>query len=515
MIPETNNSTDAADDSPASSRTENIPETPERDDPLALAQECGCTHVDLIPVPVAEDASLPSIPTEAPGQGGDDSSTPADVETPEMIVPRAPAPPDIPTHSQVKLSPAPQTVERLPVNLTVGKPANLSADQLFREPRGVWQFALTNVRELGLEYDETTGGLHGTPVKSGELELHLQLSHPEAVGRQKSILTRVILVTVNPDPESLWKNLPSNSSDPYHKPDTDKAHICTREAQLFGASIRGRSHAHEGLFRDDDFSLALHEPSDWHLLVAADWAGSAKYSRRGSQIACAKTLTKLREWMNDCGPELEMAAQAAFDAQDHRPLRKLAYLGLAGAAMEARKAIHLEASCLTPPAALKDFATTLLLAVARKFPKGWIVLTFAIGDGGICLLAGDGKPTVMCTPDSGEFSGQTLFLTAGNVFNDASALSGRIHVQVVPEFKALLLMTDGVTDPKFPTEASLGDRAIWESFWADLVASVDFREENVGSVSQLLNWLSFRSPGNHDDRTIALLLPRHPTVDIT
>lgn len=518
MIPQPKDSPDAADDARAAIPSAPGPERAGGEEPPAPAPEAeratggeepgartGNPPEPTSPEPTRGPGEAEGVPPEADGQPEAEIPPPP---APPLTAPPPPPPP--PPPPEVKIPPAPKTVERLPVNLTVGRLVSISVDQLFHEPRGEWEIAFTNAGELGLEYQESTGNLGGTPVKAGELELQLRLSHPGAVGRSKDILTRAIKVTVNPDPDSLWKVLPSNTSDPYHKPDTHDLRVITGDAQLIGTSIRGRSHAHEGLFRDDDMALGLHDPSGWHVLVAADGAGSAKFSRKGSQIACAVSLEKLRGWLDTAGATLEKAVRDTPDGPDTRQLKNLAYLGLAGAAMEARKAIQLEASGATPPAALKDFATTLLLAVARKFPAGWVVLTFAIGDGGIGLLAGDGTPTLMCTPDSGEFSGQTLFLTAGNVFSDASAISKRIHVQVAPDLKALILMTDGITDPKFPTEASLGDRAAWNSFWTDLSSSVDFREDNNGCGAQLLHWISFRSPGNHDDRTIALLLPRPP-----
>jgi hypothetical protein len=40
-----------------------------------------------------------------------------------------------------------------------------------------------------------------------------------------------------------------------------------------------------GAFRDDDYALHADPNSGWHVLAVADGAGSAQYSRRGSQLA--------------------------------------------------------------------------------------------------------------------------------------------------------------------------------------------------------------------------------------
>ena len=46
----------------------------------------------------------------------------------------------------------------------------------------------------------------------------------------------------------------------------------------------------------------------------------------------------------------------------------------------------------------------------------------------------------------------------------------------------------------------------WNALWNDLKEKgVDLSDDNEVAKEQLLNWLDFWSPGNHDDRTIAIL----------
>ena len=71
------------------------------------------------------------------------------------------------------------------------------------------------------------------------------------------------------------------------------------------------------------------------------------------------------------------------------------------------------------------------------------------------------------------------------------------------------MMTDGVSDPKFETDANLNNPDKWDDLWDDLTHNKEFPvellDDNVAAKDQLLNWLDFWSPGNHDDRTIAIL----------
>ena len=67
-------------------------------------------------------------------------------------------------------------------------------------------------------------------------------------------------------------------------------------------------------------------------------------------------------------------------------------------------------------------------------------------------------------------------------------------------------MSDGVSDPKFETDANLNNPDKWDALWDDLKENgVELTDDNEASKDQLLDWLDFWSPGNHDDRTIAIL----------
>ena len=68
-------------------------------------------------------------------------------------------------------------------------------------------------------------------------------------------------------------------------------------------------------------------------------------------------------------------------------------------------------------------------------------------------------------------------------------------------------MMDGITDPKFPTDTTFASADTWSRFWeTDLSQSVHLLRENPAIQRELLDWLDFWSPGNHDDRTIAIML---------
>jgi Protein phosphatase 2C len=370
-----------------------------------------------------------------------------------------------------------------------------------------------DVADPGLTYDAGTFRLSGTPTQPGEFGLTLTY-RPRTDQPDRPALTRPVTLLVNPDPRSLWKNLPSDTTDPYYKP--DEAHEGRRigDVRLLAASVRGRSHAHEGIFRDDDFGLAEIAETGWFLVTVADGAGSAKYSRKGAQLACQTLTQTVRDAaLTDAWAAFDAAAADAPGADAApgepvvlgKPAHDQLYAVLGKGVFAAYKAI--EAEAVATHATIRDYATTLLTTLARPQAGGWLVGAFMVGDGGIGVYRAGQSPVLLGTPDGGEFAGQTRFLTMSDTF-DAATLFGRFRFVWVPDMTALVLMTDGVTDPKFQTDSNLGRAESWADLWADLTTGVDFADD-ASAPARLQEWLNFWSPGNHDDRTIALLYD-HP-----
>ena len=396
----------------------------------------------------------------------------------------------------------PKVEKRLPVNLTVGKDVRVPISRVVSMMDG-WQASWEGLSDIGIAIDPETNELVCAPTVSGEHTVKVNFSHPDRP--YHPLFTDCTLITVNPDPDSLWKNIEPDPEAPYQKSNTASEQLTTPFSDIYAASQRGRSHAHDGSFREDDYRVSYHAESGWHLLVAADGAGSAKLSRRGSQLACETSQSVLQGWLEEGAPKLDEAIVPLIEQDDAAKLKPQLYDWLVKAAFASLKAIQKEAASLEPPRPAKDFHTTLLICAAKKYEAGWALVSFTVGDGGVGVRRGDGNPIAFCEPDSGEFSGQTIFLTVNHVFDDAEKNMSRLHAAFVKDLSAGVLMTDGITDPRFPTEASLKDKSCWDAFWAEVSGVAKFAEE--GADARLLKWLSFKSPGNHDDRTVVFLLP--------
>ncbi|MCL1607362.1 MULTISPECIES: PP2C family serine/threonine-protein phosphatase [Mediterranea] len=370
----------------------------------------------------------------------------------------------------------------------------------------------------GLQIEKLQGEhsfrISGSPKVSGTFDLVLQYRF-QGLPVEHACLERTLQIIINPDPRDLWKDVPVPDGIEYPKENTAKEYLKiqslpdgTPQKDMVAASKRGRSHAQEGKPRDDHFCLYHDDVTNWYVMAVADGAGSACYSREGAKIACETAVRHCKEQLsNSAGFDdditlyhLDQKSEAAGQA-----ISADIYRIVGNAALKAHKAIAAEA--MRKERKVKDYSTTLLLAICKKFDFGWFIASFWVGDGAICLYDEKDETAIMLgMPDEGEYAGQTRFLTMPEIFTDTARFYQRMNCRIVREFTALFLMTDGVSDPMFETDANLKSYAKWNMLWHTLRSNgVELTDDNEDAAGQLLQWLDFWSPGNHDDRTIAIL----------
>ena len=331
--------------------------------------------------------------------------------------------------------------------------------------------------------------ISGTPSQAGDVEIRYTVPEYGAHTPVRQTLY------INPNPKDLWQNKPSDPTAPFTKPDTAHALIATAQGSLIAARVRGRSHAHNGTHCDDDYRIAYHKRTGLHFIAVADGAGSAEFSRYGSQLAvnaAADTVWQLLDnnekffRLPESGPKdqkhalenlISNAAYQAFVAQKN-----------------ASEAEQMD---------IKKLACTLLIALALPRADGtWLITAYWVGDGAAAVWQPESQTiTLLGESDGGAYSGETVFLSANEVRPEN--LKQRIREWQVQQPPVLMLMTDGVSDPKFETDANLAKSEKWAALWQELQPI--FQAEQPAAA--LEEWLDFWSPGNHDDRTLALFLP--------
>jgi len=391
-------------------------------------------------------------------------------------------------------------------NISVGKEKNLIIEYIDIPTEQLDNYQVTEIIGLngigGISWDIETQSFEGIAENAGSFQLEIKGIYSVSEGvRQKTLGTCTL--TVIPDPKSLWKILEPDEAIPYAKAHEDSLSMTSKDGgRLLYVSKRGRSHAHAGTYRDDDGKLLISN-AGWSLVAVADGGGSYSLSRRGSMLAVDASITALEKVLSGrMGNELEEAffKNAELNSQESKEIlnTKLRETILS-AAFTGLHAIKAEAEETKND--IKDYSTTLLIAAHKNTPNGHLIVTFWVGDGVIALYTKEKDILLLGEPDSGEFAGQTRFLD-DSFFHDTS----RVRIKLVKDFTALILATDGVSDPFFETDESLDDIKKWDNFWEKIGSFATNKNIKVAET-ELLKWLDFWSPGNHDDRSMALLLP--------
>lgn len=345
-----------------------------------------------------------------------------------------------------------------------------------------------------------------------------------------------LLLTCNMDAEQLWKQIETDDSDKpavlsedetrklakmadavrstanaYAVPKPDdlftKPHRVSRRQRsgdfdLGYASIRGRSHVKGGSFREDHVESRFFLDGKAVAIVVSDGAGSAPLSRRGSCIVTSVGVRSL----------IELGERLLKEPDALNGRSQLAVEGFAAVVQAIRAQIGFEAECIQeqrPEFQAKEMYATFLAALILPTSDGQVLLTYSAGDGAIGLgLAGEAAG-LKCVPDHGQSAGQTLFI----LNKGAEDAYKRLVFTRLPERYALLLMSDGVSDPLI-AHGEEEKAETWDALAgvltpivkAEPVADGDAdREESYKDRGGLCAWLDSYQKGHHDDRTIAVL----------
>ena len=337
---------------------------------------------------------------------------------------------------------------------------------------------------LNLAFDVSTATVSGTPNRAGSFDILVHGYSDDAACKV------VFTLPINPDPSTLWKNLPSDPEGLFARADTACSTLAEPTgARWIAASRRGRRHAHRGDYRDDAYHLCSDAPSGWSVAAVADGAGSAELSREGARIAASTAAMTLCDTL------------AKLPAGDEVPERSTLLSAAVASSLQA--AFQIETAAGGEACDYSAFSTTLLLGAARRYADYWLFISFSIGDGVIASWHSDTNTVQrMCSGDGGEFAGETRFLAA-DMLTDVDACDDRLFVEQCEQFSAFVLMSDGVSDPQFVSQQSESCSDAWRHLWSNLTPALQHDQPE----NKLLEWLDFQVPGEHDDRTIALLIP--------
>lgn len=362
---------------------------------------------------------------------------------------------------------------------------------------------ISGLEETGLIFENDT--ISGTPVTNNMYHLDVQFYHTHD---QNQIETKKIQLFVNADPKDLWKNIPSDRNAAFYKSEEDSFKGSFSNKKIVVGSKRGRSHAHEGKFREDDFAVN-NLPGDWNIVSVSDGAGSAMAAREGSRLATSTVnqFFNSQEILNRIESNIDRMYSTETSIGEGSEAEQNIKNILSESVLHVYQA--LDKTAAENALSVSDLHATLIFALLKKLSFGYVILSFGVGDCPINLINPDfSEVKLLNQMDVGEFSGGTRFITMKEIFNDQ--MDSRFRITCVDDFSYLVLMTDGIYDPKFITENKLEDTESWKSLFEDLAGNNDDRtkadfihDENIDE--QLLIWSDFWSRGNHDDRTLAII----------
>ncbi|WP_248574797.1 PP2C family serine/threonine-protein phosphatase [Flavobacterium sp. H122] len=397
-------------------------------------------------------------------------------------------------------------------NAIVGKKYEAKIDFSELEWQDIVFFELLNLENSGLDYDSEKSIIKGIPRTSGDLKLRF-LFRLEGEPDNAALHEKMLQLIINPDPKSLWKDIPSDRNDLYWKDENVAVSDRFLDKRIVISSKRGRSHANVGSFRDDDFAYKNFETSGWSVLAVSDGAGGYPVTRKGSQLACEAVVDYFdKNFTPDFLADFDKTISEYNYKKDKTTLEKIntfVFTNLSKAAKYANESIA--SFAVKENRSISDFHSTLIFTLVKKYSFGYAVMTFSVGDCPIGLVNKDfSEVRLMNWLDVGEFGGGTRFVTMPEIFAHDNYAS-RFGFTLTDDFSYLMLMTDGIYDPKFVVEANLESIEKWKDLVEDMKGKneegicVDFSYENEKIAAQLSNWMDFWSPGNHDDRTLAII----------
>ena len=302
-----------------------------------------------------------------------------------------------------------------------------------------------------------------------------------------------------------WRNLePTDRSDPTAH--DSQSSVKLGDWNLISASIRGRFHCHEGLWREDTVATAT--SGDWLIACVADGAGSATLSRVGSHMAANKACEYLSQVLGKIS--IDVVEEDALLPKTPPVFDEILNY-LREAVLNARLALEKEAEDRDIP--IKDLNTTLLIAILSPQQKydvlGWI----GIGDGLIFFNADSSEEAVLYAGDHTEQVSETRFLTDSDL---DTALSNRACIRCFEDSRNVFAVTtDGVSDDFFPEPRYI--RFLFDGNPIPVAGlktqddqplrGVLYAFQAGGDRSQALSqWLTYTMKGSHDDRTLALFV---------
>lgn len=360
---------------------------------------------------------------------------------------------------------------------------------------------------LGLSVEDSF--IVGVPQKTGSSVINFNYKYQDNI--YKACANLVIVA----DPKDLWEvNEPAEDSlfpkdHEFYK--TIKFNN-NQNYKIIAASRRGRSHEHNGSFRDDHFEYKIleHDPS-LVILSVADGAGSAKYSREGSRLASEQSINFLNHKLAAIQAFQDLE-KYVFEEPHTSEINKSIVENWNTASIQLfREATDyamekIRQKVENTQSSFRDFATTLQIVIVKHVQDKRFISSFWVGDGAVAVYNQE-KIRLLGQTDGGDYVGQTVFLSP-----NLEPFHQYVSITIASVHDWLFLMSDGISDPYFETDSELSSLDNWTQFYNEYKEVLN----NDIDGSELNEKIHFFKKGHHDDRTLLVLLPHNePNLSLT
>ncbi len=338
---------------------------------------------------------------------------------------------------------------------------------------GILLRPITEVNSKTIEDESSSSGM-GVPEENsmGDVEIKTEIQEEKKGSNSSEISRPQRSEDGSPPVTSHWKYVPVPDEPDKHDEYDNRSGVSPEGMKIIASRVRGKKHKHEGTNCDDWFDFAVSGP--WTVFAISDGAGSCKFSRVGARAACEEAVKSLSESLRDVRINIEGKITSDFFKRDQNTRifvrEDLKYIQevIHKAMVEARKAVEKSfkdrENSLTHFKLLggrdlqvKDLSSTLLLAVHATIDYEGKDLSFVmacqIGDGMVSLVDAKGSLHLLGVPDSGEFAGETEFLTSKGTTNHDKLMTKTFTF--LGPIRCLTIMTDGVADDYYPNNPEL------------------------------------------------------------
>jgi len=366
-------------------------------------------------------------------------------------------------------------------NALIGKNYRYYFDFQAQGLEDVKEYELQGLEDAGLEWDTDSSTIYGIPHTEGEFDCFIKYKLFHHSEKHHYQYKKMILSVLAPENQKIYKNIPSDEDEKYWKPDEIKTLILEGEKQIFAASRRGILHADEGEIRSDDFGVFYDKNTKWYIMTLASGAESAKFGRKGAQIAAKSGLSFLANKIRD---EYEHISEIIIDFIQHptetEELGELLYGLLGGAVLEVWRLIEEEANDSQENS--NEYAASLSLLIMKRTHRGWAIASLGMGENTLLLIQSN---EMKILHNLNHYEREDILQV-----EILKNLHKRLKFHLVADFESVLLFSGGVKSHFFKHDFQQETPEKYQEIWADLFQKTRLGDEKpANSLLYLMDWL--------------------------